>query len=248
MDVATKKVTRLTRGGRPGSGPVYSDVSVSRSGRRHAFVFGNDLFVSGKTPHRARVRLERRVLVARMSPDGRQVAFIQLLLEDPSFVSYLFTIGATKSSAKESVARTTLATGWLGDRLMRDDREQAGDSQKICLLASNDDFECERDAAIDPSRDLFDPEGSPNGRFVVATAVEPGPEERRIQGRIALFSAADGTLVRYLTSGSIDSGASFSPDGKRVVFERGKRLHTVALAGGRTPRLVRRGISPAWSR
>lgn len=141
------------------------------------------------------------------------------------------------------MARTTEATVWLSDRLMRDDREAAAETQKICVLASNDDFACERDAARDPGRDLFDPEGSPDG-FVVATAVAPGPEDRRIQVRIALFSAADGSLVRYLTGGSTDSGASSSPDGKRVAFERGKSLHTVARAGGRPRRLVRRRPQP----
>lgn len=53
IDVATKKVTRLTHDGQPETGPRYRDVSVSRSGRRHAFVFGNDLYISGRTPTRA---------------------------------------------------------------------------------------------------------------------------------------------------------------------------------------------------
>jgi hypothetical protein len=246
VDAATKKVSRLTSNGRAGRGPVYSAVSASRNGRRHAFIFGNDLFASGSTLARGRRRLDRRVVTAELRDDGRQIAFTQLVLEGFRYVPYLFTIGTARGSEKESVARMTLTTGWLGRRLLRS-TGGGPEPQRVCVLARNDDFECERDVASHPARDLFDPEGSPNGRFVVATAVPRGGPGRRIRGSIALFSAGDGHLVRELTRGPGDSGPSFSPDGRRVVFERGKGLYTVGVGGGRAKRLVRRGIGPSWS-
>ncbi len=211
--MATKKVTRITRDGRAG-GPRYRGVSVSRSGRRHAFIFGNDLYVSGRRTSRAAgPRVEGVVLSVRMRPDGRQVAFTQLIREGPVSFRGVFTVGVPAGSAVERVADED-SVGWLGDRLLRPEFDpEIGEfaSQKICLLATTDPFACERDVAIDPRRDLVDPEGSPDGRFVVATAVPAGSGTLRDGGRIALFSAANGNLVRYLTSGPADSNPRIHP-------------------------------------
>lgn len=125
----------------------------------------------------------------RMRSDGRRVAFIQLVLGGPVAFRGLFTVGVTTGSAVKRVA-DEISGGWLGNRLMRQELDpEIGEfaREKICLLASNDDFACEREVAIDPSRDLIDPEGSPDGRFVVATAVPAGAGVFRDGGRIELF-------------------------------------------------------------
>ena len=84
----------------------------------------------------------------------------------PEWVRYLRADG----SGRETVARTTAATAWLGDRLLRDESADAAPfEQQICLLASNTDFPCERLVAGEPGHDLWDPAVSPDGSLVAAT-------------------------------------------------------------------------------
>ena len=107
--------------------------------------------------------------------------------------------GGADGSGRDTVARSTAATAWLGDRLLRD---EAADSspfvQQICLLASNDDFPCERLVASDPEHDLWDPAVSPDRRLL---AVTRAPVDST-QGEIALYSTATAQLVRVLTDGT----------------------------------------------
>jgi hypothetical protein len=143
------------------------------------------------------------VLVTQIRPDGRQVATIETVGEGvpPMPIPYLFLANAD-GSGRETVARSTAATAWLGDRLLRDD--SAGTSpfaQQLCLLADNTDFPCERLVASDPERDLWDPAVSPDGRFVAVTRAAVDA----FQGEIATYSTATGQLARVLTSGPADS-------------------------------------------
>ena len=123
---------------------------------------------------------------------------------------------------------------------MRDDSADAEPfEQLICLLATNADSDCARPLAVDPGRDLWGPAASPDGRFI---AVARAPL-KKFAGQIAVYSSATGERVRSVTSGAGDSQPSWSPDGKQIVFTRGRALYVGAGHGRPGPK--DRGGHPA---
>lgn len=241
---------RVTRDGASG-GPAYGWLSASRDGSRLGVSYGNRAHVlkasgrrlAGPLPHSGGA-----VLVTQIRPDGRQVATIETVGESIPppfhFTPYLF-LAEADGSVRETVARSTAATAWLGNRLLRDDSaDDAPFAQQICLLATNTDFQCERLVASDPQRDLWDPAVSPDGRFV---AVTRAPVDA-FQGEIAIYSTATAQLVRVLTPGPADSLPSWSPDGRSIAFTRGDAGLWVVRAGapGSERRILGSGVQPVW--
>ena len=242
---------RVTRDGMRG-GPSYGWLSASLGGSRLAVSYGNRAYIlngSGKRLEGPLPSSGGAVLQTQIRPDGRQVATIETVGESipPPLrpIPYLFLSNAD-GTARETVARDTAATAWLGNRLLPS--ETAGDSpfvQQICLLVSNADFPCERLVASDAERDLWDPAVSPDGRFV---AVTRAPVDA-FQGEIAIYSTATAALTRVLTSGPADSQPTWSPDGRRVAFTRGDAgLWVVRADGapGTERRILASGIQPVW--
>ena len=237
-------------------GPVYGWLSATADGSRLGVSYGNRSYVldgsgrrlAGPLPHSG-----GPVLVTQIRPDGGQVATIESIGEAQPYpgpllqIPYLFVAGAD-GSGRESVARTTVATAWLGNRLLRDESADAAPfEQQICLLASNTDFPCERLVAAEPGRDLWDPAVSPDGSLVAATRA---PVDA-FQGEIALYSTATAQLVRVLTSGPGDSQPTWSPDGRSLAFTRGSSGLWVVRATGRPGserRILASGIQPVWVR
>jgi WD40-like Beta Propeller Repeat len=254
-DVASKRSSHLTTNGTKRK--PYTDISASRSGRRFGLIYGSDLFSAGPGL-RGRHSLEDDVTLVFARPDGAQLASLQLrLTPNPACIPpmicpplltpwlYLYSPNGKKEDA---VAARTVTAGWLRNRLMRDEFENG--VQVICVLKQNDDFECDRNVAQSPDFDLMDPEGSPNGRFLAATAVPEEADDNGdvvVSGRIALFNPATGGLVRMITAGSDDSDPAFSPDGTTIAFERGKSIYVAPASGGRAKRLIRRGSRPSWA-
>jgi dipeptidyl aminopeptidase/acylaminoacyl peptidase len=234
-------------------GPVYGWLSATADGSRLGVSYGNRSYVldgsgrrlAGPLPHSGGA-----VLVTQIRPDGAQVATIESIgeLQPPlAQIPYLFLAGAD-GSRRETVARATAATAWLGDRLLRDESADAAPfEQQICVLASNTDFPCERLVAGEPGHDLWDPAVSPDGSLVAATRA---PVDG-FQGEIALYSTATAQLVRVLTSGPADSQPTWSPNGRSLAFTRGSGgLWVVRATGwpGSERRILASGIQPVWVR
>ena len=99
--------------------------------------------------------------------------------------------------------------------------------------------------AADGLRDLYAPRARPT-----AGSSSPSPRRSRVDepdaaftGHVALFRAAGGAFVRDLSFGP-DANPTWSPDGRRVAFERGGAIHVVDVgdrrrrggwSGARTP-------------
>jgi hypothetical protein len=243
---------QLTTDGHSG-GPSYGWLSASKDGSRLGVAFGNKAYVLNRSGRRVAGPFRSRgaVLVAQIRPDGRQLATIEqvpdiLVPPPPSLpinvlTPYLFLASAS-GAGRDTVARSTATTGWLGNRLMRDDPANAEPfEQEICLLASNADSDCARPLAVDPGHELWGPAASPDGRFI---AVARAPL-KKYAGEIALYNSATGARVRSVTTGAGDSQPSWSPDGKRIVFTRGRALYVVPAAGG-PARKIAAGIQPVW--
>jgi hypothetical protein len=245
--------TQLTTDARNG-GPSYGWLSASRDGSRLGVAFGNRAYVLEGSGRRlgGPLRSSGAVLVAQIRPDGRQIATIEQVSEvlhppSPSppvrvLTPFLFLAG-TSGAGRATVARSTPTVGWLGNRLMRAERSRTAPfEQGICLLASNTGFACGRTIAADAGRDLWGPVASPDGRFIAATRAPV----KGFTGEIAVYSTATGARVRSVTAGTQDSQPSWSPDGKRIVFTRGRSIYVVSSAGGTARKIVASGIQPVW--
>jgi dipeptidyl aminopeptidase/acylaminoacyl peptidase len=252
---------RLTTDGRA-EGPAYSWLSASRDGSRIAVSKATYAYVLDRSGRPLGGPLPRggAALVAQIAPDGSRVATLELLgeLTPPPFPAppgtpptlgfhpYLF-VAATDGSGRDVVARDVVDTAWLGGRLLRSDgSSQPPFGRGLCLLASNTGFACERDVARDPASDLSAPAVSPDGRLV-AVARSPA-EQNRGTGPIALYDVATGRQVRALTGGADDGLPTFSPDGRRLAFNRGGDIYAIAVDGapGSERRVVTGGVQPVW--
>jgi WD40 repeat protein len=217
---------KLTREG------THTWLSASADGSRLAVVRDTYAYLLDGRGRALAGPLERggTVVIAEISPDGAQVATIELLPEItpapvgsppgspgiPGFQPYLFL-------GRDVVARAVADTAWFGARLTRTD---PGPSPPfplcVCLLAFNTGFACERDLARDPAQDVYSAAFSPDGSQVAVA---------REDGAIVVNGAA----VRE------GGQPSWSPDGKRIAFERGDDLYV-----GRR-RIVRGGAQPVWT-
>jgi dipeptidyl aminopeptidase/acylaminoacyl peptidase len=240
----------------------YSWLSATRDGSRMAVSKATYAYVLDRYGRPVGGALPRggAALVAQIAPDGSQVATLELLgeLAPPPFMappgtpptlglhSYLFT-AAPDGSGRDVVARDVVDTAWLRGRLLRSDGStQPPYPRGLCLLASNTDFACERDVARDPANDLSAPAVSPDGRLV-AVARSPAAQHRGV-GPIVLYDVASGRPVRALTTGAGDGLPAFSPDGRRLAFNRGDDVYVIAADGapGSERRVVAGGLQPVW--
>ena len=191
-------------------------------------------------------------VIAEIAPDGSQVATVELLPEiTPAPIGsppgspgisglnpYLFVMGPD-GGARDVTARSVVDTGWHGDRLTRTDVSSTSPFPLgICQLEINTEFQCERDLARDATRDLFNPAFSGS-----RVAVVQASSSALGRGLIVLYDTATAAPVRTLTNGG-DAQPSWSPDGKRIAFDRGGDIYVVPASGGKPRRVLRHGEQP----
>ena len=249
--------TQLTRDAEPG-GPVYAWLSATRDGSRLGVSFGNRAYVlDGSGPNVAGPLPSSGgpILVTHISPDGEQIATFETITETLApypggiptirLTPYLF-LARADGSGRDTVARSTVTTSWLGGRLLRDEAaDEEPFEQRLCLLATNTDFPCERLVAGDPGHELWDPAVSPDGSLVAATRAPVDGTS----GEIAIYSAATAQLVRVVSSGPSDNAPTWSPDGRSLAFARGDGgLWVVSATGGpgSERRILASGAQPVW--
>ncbi len=250
---------RLTTDGRP-QGPLYSWLSASADGSRLAVVNATYAYVLDGSGKRITDKLPRGgiAVIAEIAPSGAQVATVDLLPEvTPAPVGsppgspglsglmpYLFVMNAD-GTAREATARAVVDVGWSGPRLVRTDKSgTAPFAYGICVLVANTDFPCERDVARDPTQDLFNPAFSPDGTLV---AVVKSPGTTIGSGAIVIYDVATAAPVRELAGGE-STQPTWSPDGKRIAFERGGDLYVAHVTGApRERRVLKGGQQPTWT-
>ena len=250
---------QLTTDGRP-DGPLYSWLSATADGSRLAVVNATYAYVLDGSGRRITDKLPRSGIgvIAEIAPDGSQIATVDLVPElTPAPVGsppgspglsglmpYLFVMNAD-GSAREASARAVVDTGWLGSRIVRTDRSGSSPfPYGICVLAVNTDFQCGSDVARDPTQDLFNPAFSPDGTLA---AVVKSPDTEIGAGAIVIYDVATAAPVRELVGGE-NTQPTWSPDGKRIAFERGGDIYVARATGApRERRVLKGGQQATWT-
>ncbi len=226
-------------------------LSASSDGSRLAVADATFAYVLDARGRRVGAKLPRggTVVIAEISPDGSQVATVELLPEitpapvgsppgSPGlsgFQPYLFLMNAD-GTGRAAVARAVVDTAWAGTRLARTDTGGTTPFPLgICLLASNTDFRCGSDAARDPGRDLFNPAFSPDGREV---AVVSAGDVQTGAGEVIVYDVASAKPARSIADGR-NTQPTWSPDGRRIAYEHGGDISV--------GRAVLHGRQPVWT-
>jgi hypothetical protein len=252
-DESGRKRTLLRAGG----GQPYAAVSVSRSGRRMAFVRGEEVFRAGARGRRAErvgTALRQAAPDVNVRADGGEINWIDVV-QRPNLIGGgffeerdLIALATGDPAADQRVIAVDMSSGgFLGTRAIKQAFGDGDAPWSVCAI--DPESGCGATVAADPERALDQASGSADGRRVVAVATPPTPGGRSPSssaGAVALFDAATGRLVRDLApEGAVQP--TFSPDGRKVAFVRGRDLYVVRTSGGRAKRLARGVTGPAWA-
>jgi WD40-like Beta Propeller Repeat len=246
----------------------YQSPSLSRDGRRLAFVFDGQVYVGDANARgRQLVPGTQGAQNVELRPDAAAVSFVaSRALPFPPCLSPSCpeipegaetALWTSRLNGRGKLRRQNASPGtgssWLGGRLVapRVIPSRRLRWQVICLLARGD---CARLVAADRSRSIEQPAVSPDGSLLVAT-VGRALDQRRPAGRLALYSTQTGRRVRFLTDGPRDAQPTWSPDGRFVAFTRYAKdlepspaaIYSVPSSGGRARRMVA-GKDPTWAR
>ncbi|MGD0166251.1 MAG: hypothetical protein ABSC51_03055 [Gaiellaceae bacterium] len=232
----------------------YISPSLSRDGRKLAYLRGYKLYVlSRATGHRTGA-ISNNAWLARISPDGTKVGDLEQFPSSSGsgwvMTACVFNSNGKGAKAGRNCEGSTGSFGFTGNNRVlasvsdQYDPKYGRYEDGVCLLDPVTSG-CDKFVAAQLGYDLSDPALSPNGKLLAVTRSLPGKPE----GQIALYGYATGTLVRTLTNGTTDAGPVWSPDGSKLAFVRAaKSIYTVKVSGGAPRRLVASGRAVTWGR
>ena len=231
----------------------YRAPALTRDGRTLAYVFESDVYLrrlgSGPTLH---ATVQFSPLLIRFRPDGARFAVAELsaVIGGTQVCTYNSDLSGTNEGRYCIASGVSSGMDYLPDgRLLMSRRggTATGGRTVISLLRPEDGGPTgvERNLVDDPAFNLESPSVSPDGRFV---AVVQAPLTGGTTGDVALYDLATGALVRTLTSGGGAAAPAFSPDGRRVAFDRGEAIWVTSATGapGSERRIVPRGRTVSW--
>lgn len=263
VDPSNGRSTRVLRSSKKST--AYTAVSASARGTVVAYTRGGKVYRGGRNGRKA------KQIGSGFGPevraDGRTVAWqdTRQFKNSPQCIAtfdgglncdYLtgystYTYLLHRASGAEEATTYTRADdyGWAGAMLLTMRRISGSANDYVC--AGEPDGLCVRPVVQDAARTLTSPQGSPDGKLLVVVS-EPGVargQDKKGTGSLVLYNASSGAFVRKLTDGSQDARPMFSPDGKRVAFNRGSNLYVVSAKGGKA-RLVKKAFrltGPSWA-
>lgn len=260
VDAKTRKTKRIAR---HKDKKEYDGVSVSASGAAMLLDYGGDMLRTGRDG-RNRRELDGFGNLPFLSADGRSAGWIQSYtvpsctvfpyyscIQLTYFAAAVQRLGEDKSDLKGS---SVFSAGWYRNKLIVPDEpeDDANEDADFICEADNDDGDCTRTIAADLTRAFSSPTTSPDGRYL-AVVSEPKPlpnANQKFEGRLEIWNPATGRRVRVLNQGTKDDSPMFSPDGKRVAFQRGDDVLSMSVRGGRA-KLIKRNFTlsgPAWAK
>ncbi len=188
------------------------DASFSPDGRSILFVRDERIYVMRRDGSGAR-RVRRDALeqaCPRFSPDGSMISFWR---GRGAKSGAYFVMNADGSNLRRISGKERFA--WGCPSWFPDGRQFVFNKHLSLYVASMDGTQTER-ITDDKDGDLYRPSVSPDGRWIACDGW------LRRSGYGIVLMRPDGTRVRRITTGASelqnDAGASWSPDGRKIVF------------------------------
>jgi hypothetical protein len=179
-----------------------------------------------------------------ISPDGTSFLWQFAVPINGFYYTYRLDV-ATQEVYGISACSCTVTHGWAGPTSIGVFPTDNGRPSRICRLDRSGDSSCVAVLVSETRGQLAFPDGSADGQTYVASIDVGGSEFGGVDGPIALFSAATGTVVKDLTSNPNDATPTLSQEGDRVAFERDDQIVIVDVATG-AERVVGPGVYPSW--
>ena len=232
----------------------YLSPSLSRDGRKLAYLRGYKLYVLNRSAGHRTGPISNKAWLARISPDGTRVADLEdfpnprgLGWPDVMTACVFNSNGSGSKAGRDCEGSTGSLCFTNNSRVLASVSDQYDPKYRrwedgICMLDPVKSG-CDYFVAAQLGYDLSDPALSPNGKLLAVMRALPGKTE----GQIVLYDYATGKLARTLTSGRTDAEPVWSPDGSRLAFVRAnKSIYTIAVGGGKARRLVAHGRDVTW--
>jgi hypothetical protein len=203
-----------------------------------------------------------------ISRDGRRVAWVELrvntVFDAIDYRRYMATFAGSDIQQVAASGGRPFVAFFDATRILREGFADSVESRPDVVTVDQGlcvpDPESEQNgtcgdhgpqAAFDPqARHLRHPHVSPDGKRLVATAYRRDDKVDNAvdaPGQLLLFDTATALPIRELTTGASDRYPSFSPDGRKVIFERSGSVRVIGASGGRVKRVIK-GAQPTWAR